>query len=412
MPTVDRRPCRRLGAGPQPSWLVRERVERLGLAEGLDFELGEYLDRHRRVTARMAGADLDAVLVLRPSSVRYLTGFHTYTWGFLPAVVLADRVVLCLTDDDLAIGLIRTCADELLHYRSGSDAPGLLAAYLREVLPDGATVGLDVGSGFVPPVLWTALSRHGLTPVDAGPVVEHCRLVLSAAEQDCLRRAAEHTARGLRAAVAAAAEPGATDSTIAAAVFTGMASASDSLARGQVAVAAGWRSGITHASWRNEPISEGSAIFLEFAGSWSDYCAPIIRTLCRGEPAPAVSRLDEQARAILAGVLDRLKAGVPACDVADAVAAEVGPIPPNVFFHENYGYPVGLAQRTTWMDGVPFYLVRNNPEPVLPGMAFHIPAALIQVGEVGVGHSHTVLVGEDGLEVVTADCGDPELLRV
>jgi Xaa-Pro dipeptidase len=412
MPTFDSREIRRLGSSRLPSWFSFRKFDELDIGEPPDFPLAEYLDRHARLLADLEHFDVDCMLTFRASNVRYLSGFHTFTWNILPAVVAAGSVTLCVTDDDLPLAVTRSCADRILHYKSGDDVCGLLAHYLRGELAPGARVGLDMTGIFTPLRFLTELSNVGLAHVDCGAVVEKCRLILSPAEQAMVRQAAAHTADGVRAAADAARRADARDSSVSAAIFEALVVNSDSLARGQVAVAAGQGSGFTHMSWMARPIPENSVTFLEFAGSHKDYCAPIIRTLASGSPAPEVLRLDQLARQILLEVIGRLRPGIPASLLANEVKNAVGALDERIFFHENFGYPVGVGQRTTWMDGAAFYLVAENPHPVVSGMAFHIPSSLVQVGDFGVGHSHTVLVHEDGIEIVTEDCGPPELIQL
>jgi Xaa-Pro dipeptidase len=207
----------------------------------------------------------------------------------------------------------------------------------------------------------------------------------------------------LKAGVEAAAEGGLTEAQVAAAITGGLITGSDALTRGQIALATDHRSGITHATWRRGKPAPGLTYFMEFAGSYGDYCVPVIRTLVRGRPPPAVRGLDAAARAALFAVLENLRADVVADDVARRALAAIGPLDDRIYFHGNFGYPVGLGQRTTWMDNPPFNIVRGSTRVVKAGMAFHIPAAMILVGEVGVGHSHTVVVQEHGLEVLTAE---------
>jgi Xaa-Pro dipeptidase len=381
-------------------------------AEGLQFPLEEYARRHEQVARRMQELIIDALLVFKYSNVRYLTGFHTFTWNTLPAIVFRDEVELFLPDDEVPLALVRSCADGITHYERTEIGHTLLASYLRSKLPARSTVGVDLGDASTPAVAIEALKSQRLDVADAGPIVERCRLVLSPAEQSCMRLAAEHTARGLRAAVTAAGMPDATDSNVASATFAALVDKSDSLARGQVAVAAGWRSGLTHASWENLPLDRDVPVFLEFAGSRHGYCAPIIRTLMVGEPSDVVRTADHAARVALKTVIKHLRPGVRASDVARAGLKAIEPLPRGVFFHENFGYPVGMGQRTTWMDGAPFHVVLGNDNQIRSGMVFHIPASVIVVGRAGVGHSHTVIVHDDGLELITSACGQPELISV
>lgn len=356
--------------------------------------------------------DLGAIVVCRPSNVDYLTGFDTFTWGLFPAIVTEDRVGLCLPDAEVPLALTASCVNEVAHYDARRAAAEVLPGYLEETFGPGARIGLDACGGFVPSNLWTAINERGLVAVDIGSTIEELRLILSPAEQTCIRTAAMQTAKGLEAAVSAAQVGGAHDADIASATFAALTDGADSLVRAQIAVAAGWRSSVTHASWRNDPLEDDAVVFLEFAGSCHNYCAPIIRTLVKGTPTTRIRQLSELSERVLGSVLETLRPGVLASEVARSGWKRLGWLSDEVFFHGNFGYPVGLAQRTSWVDGARFYLTNENDREVVPGMAFHIPAAMLHTGRCGVGHSQTVLVNDEGLEVVTSSCGNARLIHV
>jgi Xaa-Pro dipeptidase len=413
MPTTGHdRAILRLGGAAPPEWLGDARLAELAGKAVLPFCLDEYSRRHGRAVTEMDALGLNALVVFRRSSVRYLTGFHTYAGVVRPVVVvLPDQVFLCVPDDDLALALVRSCADAIMHYSATDPGADLLASAVIDRVVRGR-IGIDFSGAAVPSRFVDRLKSDGLDVLDVDPVTERCRLVLSPAEQDFMRTAAIRTGHGLRAAVAEASREGVTDQRIASAIVAAMMEhGEDALARGQVAVATGWRSGITHADATSAAVQRGTTTFLEFAGSHADYCAPIIRTLAHAPLPKPIRDLDHAARNVLYAVLEHLRAGKMAAEVVAQCEKSVK-LGPEVFFHWNFGYPVGLAQRESWLENRGFHLVAGNNQPVMPGMAFHIPAALIRVGEFGVGHSHTVLVGDDGPEVLTTSCGPAQLIEV
>lgn len=410
MPTTGVKTLDNVGVSERARWISDAHVTDLNLKEELDFDIDEYERRHALLCEQMATRALDAMLVTKHSNIRYLTGFSTYAWNRPILLALPQGYVLCIVEDDLPLALIRSCVDIVWHYGNEDAWIEGAARHTREVLKPAARIGFNGVDGMPPAELLQSLGNHGFEVTDCGQIVELCRLILSPAEQEKLRLAAAQTAQGLRAAVAAAKSELVTDSSIAAALLAGLAEGTDSVTRGEVAVVSGWYSGITHAIRRNAPIEDGNTTFLEFAGSAADYCAPVIRTLCRGEPSSRIQQLDELARTALDVALEHIRAGVPASEVARRGLAALDLDDTSVFFHNNFGYPVGIGQRTSWMDGAPFHIVLNNDDIIRPGMAFHVPASMILVGESCVAHSHTVLVHEDSLEIITRDCGPPALI--
>src|SRR3546814_2056149 len=65
------------------------------------------------------------------------------------------------------------------------------------------------------------------------------------------------------------------------------------------------------------------------------------------------------------------------------------------------GYSVGIGFPPTWMEAEIIALKRDDPTVLHPGMVFHIVPALREAGQFAVGCSETVLVTENGVEVLT-----------
>jgi Xaa-Pro dipeptidase len=412
MPTVIGRELYRIGENRRLGWLTPSAVDDLSRRRRLDFGLDEYADRHTKVVEAMNRLPVDAIVSFSHSNVRYLTGFHTFAWTPFAVIVLADRVILCVPDDEVGLALTASCSELVAHFTAGEPATEVLARYVQRLLRSDGRVGVDMSSGLNPASLVSDLAAEGVAVADTGPLVETCRLVLSRDEQQALRAAAVQTAKGMRRLVAAGVAGARTDADLAAALYSGLADGTDGLTRGQVAVATGWASGLTHASWTGRSLQPGTTTFLEFAGTHRDYCAPVIRTLSHGPPGDEARSLSQLAHAALEVALTTLRVGLTADDVATRGLAALGQIHPHIYFHGNFGYPVGLGQRTTWKDNTPFEIVRGSQHVIKTGMAFHIPAAMIAVGRLGVGHSHTVIVQRDGLEVLTQDCGPAELVEL
>jgi Xaa-Pro dipeptidase len=188
--------------------------------------------------------------------------------------------------------------------------------------------------------------------------------------------------------VEAAAEPGATDSSIAAAIRYALTQGADSVAGLDVVVATGERGGIPHSTWGLTPPRRASTTFLEFSGAHHRYTAPLMATLAHGSTPRRARTLERLAQQALAAVVGTARAGVRCSEVAAAATAAIAPLPEWVVFHHNFGYPVGVGHPPTWMDGAPFYITTRNDAALREGMAFHVPCSFRGFGELGVGQPH------------------------
>jgi Xaa-Pro aminopeptidase len=399
---------RRLTDQPPPPWLDDlDRSVPRG-REPLPFATEEYERRHRAIREAMEAVGVDRLINFRMSSIDWLTGFHSIAYFVAAAVVDAGAVTLLLPESEIGRAQVGSCADEIRFFGSGETVTAQIAGLLAE-RPD-LRIGIDMESPGAPAGLVGELADRRVHVVDSGQLVERRRLTLSGPEQEEMRRAAAVTAQGWDAALAAAAATDPTDSRLAAALLGALCADADSIARGNVAIATDWRGGVTHSTWNGTPLV--GATYLEFAGASHRYSTPVMRTVVRGRPSSTVRRLTGYATTALGAVLDGLRPGVAASTVADRAKAELGTLPDDVVFHWNFGYPAGIGQITTWMDGASFFLTSDNHEELRPGMAFHIPMSFRALGVAGVGLSQTVLLREDGVEVLTADAGPAELVEM
>jgi Xaa-Pro dipeptidase len=400
----------RLGLSPAPPWVTPEAAQNLSLREGLPFEGDEYARRRGRVFEDLERLGADAIVVFRSSSVEYLCGYHTIETVPQPLIVAPSVLRLLVPDPEVGRALVSSNAEEILFCSQFADALGLLAEHLERVLGAGASVAIEPLDPKMPHAFVDMLLERGLKVVYADFLVERIRLVLSKAEISCMERAGEITGRGIAAAVEALSASGATDSEVAAAARSAMAREADSSAPLGVIVATGWRGGVVHSNWNRTPVAAGTTTFLEMSGAHHRYCAPLMRTVAQGPLSKRNGRLAQLAHSMLEVVLEEACAGVACSDVATKALNHLSPLEDWIAFHYTFGYPVGLAHSPTWMDGAPFFITQDNPQPLESGMAFHVPASFRAFGESGVGLSHTILVTEKGGRVLTP--GPAEVIQL
>ncbi|MBA0049932.1 aminopeptidase P family protein [Streptomyces sp. AJS327] len=396
-----------LGSASTPSWLTEAASVRVREAEEQAFPDEEYAARLADVRERMAHAELDAMVVFRPSSVEYLCGFYTAETAPQPLLVTASETYLYIPDLEVGRALASSRVDEIRFcgYADALRGLELFLGHAATVLPRGARVGVEVGHASTPPRAVELLREQGFAVRHPDYLVERARLVLSPAELRCVEQAAVATQAGVEAAVVAAREPDATDSSVAASVAEALYRDANSPSAWGPVVATGRRGGIPHSSWVDRPLGDGPT-FIEFAGTHHRYHAPVMRTLVRGELSAADARLAELARTAVAAVLEHARDGVTAGHVATEASWALGDLPDDVMFHRLLGYPVGLAHKPHWMDGVPFYLTPDNDEPLRSGMVFHIPGSFRSFGNSGVGLSQTFVVERDGARPLTHGAAD------
>ncbi|WP_435119105.1 M24 family metallopeptidase [Amycolatopsis thermoflava] len=404
-----------LGPRQAPGWASAEIAESFLGLERLTAPAAEFAGRRDVVRAELRARGFDAILVFRASSVEYLCGHHSINPYPQPVLLTNDDCRIYVPDIELGRALASSTASSVNFFVTDSvgglaeDSLQLVVDDVLRVLGREAVLAVELNDFRVPLRAVDALRASGIDLQDGGFLVENVRLLLSPVEVAKVEKAAEHTQRGVDAAVNAAADPDATDSHVAAAIAGALyegASSSPALAP---IVVSGRRSGIHHATWKGTRLGD-ELIFAEFAGSYDRYHAPVMITLARRAPNEMERRLEGMSQDILAGVLQEAWPGRVAGDVAETVMSKLRAFSPNDAFHFNFGYTVGLAHPPTWADSADWSIVPGNRQMLKTGMVFHVPASIRSVGQGMVGLSHTVLITDYGPRVLTGH--DPRIVRV
>lgn len=380
--------------------MTRE-IERRDLA----FPVQELRRRHQAVQEGIAAAGLDAALVFGPANLFYLTGYQTIGFSnFQLAVVTPDGEPRLLVRELEAAAARRLSwlSEEPAVWEDDEDPVVVTADLLREHGLDRGRVGLDERSMFLTVRTHRRLADllPEMTLADSSGIVERARRIKSPLEIDCLRTAATYTHAAMRAALDAVRE-GATDSQVgAAAAGAGYAAGSEYVASGPT-VTTGRRSGIAHTTFARTRIGHGDAVLVELGGVHQRYTAALMRSAVAGEASDLVRRMYDACERALDAAIAAMRPGVTSGAVHDAcqrVIDEAG-FEPN--FRKRLGYSIGVGFAPGWGEGAFLELNRGDATVLEPGMVFHLPPALRVQDVAGVGCSETVVVREDGAELLT-----------
>jgi Xaa-Pro aminopeptidase len=287
------------------------------------------------------------------------------------------------------------------------------AALVRERGLSGKRVGIEMGrfssvTAFSHMRLRELLSN--VTLVEIAELVERVRAIKSPAEVEYMRRAGQITAAGMHAAVAAAAD-GAMDNDMAAAAYHAMISAGSEYPCYPPFITVGRRSGIPHTTFRRTRIKAGDPIFVEVGASICRYNSPMLRTVVVGKPSDQVKRMADACCASVETMLRTLRAGITAAEVAEKSSQCLKGLPDHLVWHGFFGYSVGLGFPPSWSDCVEIVIKKDNPVVLQAGMTYHCSTSLRDVGRCGTTCSETVLITDDGCEVLTGDVPRTLLIR-
>ena len=367
------------------------------------FPPEEYQQRLARVRQRMADDDIDALLLTDCSDIFYLTGYSTFEVSVHVALVVTDSsLLLQVPSIEMGPAMVTTRVPNVSGYRWEGIGEVLLP--LIDALNDSADiVGIDAWHGSLRQGVLEGLKARlsGVRFVDAGGLVKKVRIVKSATEIEFLRKSADITMAGLRAA-AAAVRPGATDNDIAAVGAQALLAAGSEFMSMQPIVTTGRRSGVIHANHNRCRIEPDEPVFLEFGAAWHRYTAPMMQTVVAGQPSVEMHRVFDGCRRVVDALLSVITPGATFDEAAQQAERALAPLAKKVFFSGVFGYTVGAQFPPSWVEGSGFIARGGNIE-FRPGMVFHLPICLRVPGQWGIGCSETVLVNDRGVETLTAN---------
>ena len=374
----------------------------------LAFSVAEYQARVAKVRSRMETMGVDLLLVTSPLNLCYLAGYNTFSVD-LHACLLVPRqggLVFQVSAMDIPAALLTGWIDyiETYDWKERDRIPERLASLVGEQGLERGRLGLELKVPSLPVRLYQELRR--LLPEarfeDASELVFAVRQIKSPTELEYMRQAATLTAAGLRASYHAVA-PGNTDNDVARAGYDAMVGAGSEFLPVEPIVTSGRRSGWAHTTFKRTPLHLGDVVFLEYGGCYQRYTAPMMRTVSIGEPSPAVRRVADAVRATVELVIENVRAGRTAGDVARAARKGHAALDSEVYFQEVYGEATGLSFPPTLVEGSGgSAVIAEGIEQVLqPGMTFHLPIAMRLPDKFCVGLSETIAVTETGCEILT-----------
>ena len=348
---------------------------------------------------------LDALIVTSPPNLCYTAGFTTFA-TYMPASLFLPRTgeaAIQVSSIEVPATLLTGWLEQVVSYEwfEPERVAEQLAGLVRDHGLKSGRIGLECKLTALSVQLHHDLGRllPEMEMVDASDVVHRVRRIKSGTELDYMRRAGSFTALAHTASVEAI-RPGCTDNDLARAGYDAMVEAGSEYVSIQPIVAVGLRSGWVHTTFKRVAVKRGDVIFLEYGGCYHRYSAPMMRTVVWGEPPAQVTRVAEASKNAVQAVTENMRPGRTGDDVAQRSRVELASVEDEVFFQGAYGYSVGIGFPPTWNEGLA-YIAPGVELELEPGMTFHVPITLRVPGVFGVGLSQTVVVTEEGCEVLT-----------
>jgi len=373
------------------------------------FTIDEHNDRIAAVREDMVREGLDAVCVTGPEDVYYLTGLdHMGHFAFTALVlpVTGEPMIVAREMEHTTLSVQVPWCRHVPFRDHEHPADVLLTALVDSLgeLPEARRLGVDKAGMWFPIDNWERVSSGlpGVTWVDSSRLVAAHRQVKSAAEIDCVRRAAAISSGAMEAGLAAI-RVGVNERDVAAAIYAEL------IGRGSeypaMAPLIRFRDALLqeHVTWGGRTIRAGDSLFVEMSASVGRYHAPLARMAYVGEPPAGTDEAAAIASDGLAAVIEALVPGTPACDVYAAWQRVVD----EGLGHQRYrrhhcGYQVGIGFPPSWVGGPHVVGLRSDSTwRVRAGMTFHVFSWLLDQEPADFVLSDTVLVTDAGAQQLT-----------
>ena len=365
---------------------------------GVPFSREEYDRRHSAVLKMMEASGIDVLAVTAYSHLEYLTGYDGSGGYFAPFPLILTPgqppTFVARKYDEVAVRA-QSCISEIVPYRQEGDLAPVWADVLRRYGLERARIGLELGCWNLAPRDVTLLQAElpNLKIVDETRLVASVAAVKSDVEIDVMRRAMALTRlaidtfhRSLREGISEAEVAQAIDDAI-------------ENAGGQsrpYTLLFGPRTAVPHGSPGPYRLDRDQPAFTELSGWVDGYSAGLCRSAVLGSHKGAES-LHVLAEEALQAAIDAIRPGVTAGDVDAACQKVIDRAGRSDVFRHRTGYQNGIM----WSDRGNLSLEPGSTDVLTTGMTFHMPIILFEEGQYGVGVSETVLITEDGCEVLS-----------
>lgn len=374
----------------------------------LHFAREEFAARVAAARTALHERNLAAILLFAQESLYYLTGFDSSGFVFFQCAVLtaADRPIVLMTRRPDLEQARRTSTIEdirIWYDTEGADPTADLLALLQELGLRGERIGIELNtfglSGFNHARVQRRL-HNWCELVDASDLVRQLRLKKSPAELAYVRKAAALADDALEAMFAAT-RPGAFEGEIAAAGSAAILRGGGDPPPSGPVLGSGDRALLVRSATGYRHLGPIDQLTMEFAASFRMYCACLMRTVAVGAIDDAQRRMFAVTRDALAAMTAAVRPGHPLGEIDDAHRRVFDAAGFGAHRMAACGYSLGATYKPSWMD-VPPMLYSGNPQPALPGMVLFLHAILADAQKnLAMTLGHTVIVGEDGPEVLT-----------
>jgi Xaa-Pro aminopeptidase len=360
--------------------------------------------RLEAVRQRMREQQLDALLISTSANRHYVTGFSAVDIGSGAAgraLVTADRIRLLISPlyVEQATHEAPHCEIESSREPLGKRVAEALQAWgWQDQHSPVRTLGIEASNLTV--ALADDLAETGkdlFRLVATKEFVEPLRVVKDAAEIEALRRSAAITCQTFDRLRVFLRRPGVTEREVAAEVIATMLRLGAEDVSFPPIVAAGPHAAEPHAVPGDHVLASGEPIVIDIGARVGSYCSDMTRTVFLDEVPPIWAERYNIVLAAQRACERRMRSGAAQRDIARLARDQFDARGLGEHFTHGLGHGVGLDIHEN-----PF-MTPQDPEDALlqPGMVITVEPGIYFSGEGGVRIEDSVVVTDDGIEIIT-----------
>lgn len=274
---------------------------------------------------------------------------------------------------------------------------------LKEADLGKARLALEKDSSFLPYRIADGVVS-GLpqaTWLDGSQMVANCRIVQSPRELECTRRAAKISDSMMLSAIATAGA-GIEQREVVASIYQAMFRRGGTYPGFIPLVRTTSTLDQEHSTWDQRRLRQKDMLFIEMAGCFWRYHAPIGRLIHIGKMPARAKKIHRVCCEAMDSAVEAIRPGATAGEVYAAWQKPVDKAGLEHYRRHHCGYSVGIGFPPSWSGaGVPVGLRAGSDLELQPGMVFHVLSWLLRTGCGDSFVSDTVVVTETGSEVLT-----------
>lgn len=363
----------------------------------LDFTKEEYESRLVKTQREMAKNGLPVLLLHAPENITYLSGFRMLGFFMYHALIVPAEGEPILVVRDVE----QPAADETSWVKNRSvyidiEQPiNAAARALRDLGFDRGMIGIEHNTWFL--TLERMAVLQNLLPnaqfVEEPNIVRRLRLTKSPAEIGYLRQASRVVEAMIQAGIDAIGV-GASERDLAAAIMVAQATTGGEPPLEPILMT-GERTRQLHGTWTDRRLKQGDVVYFELNGVVRGYWSKLMRTAVVGTPTPEQRRVADILLDALSTGIAMMRTGAVAGPIDEALRGPVLGARLRDSYYHRVGYTLGLIYPPASGEYLREFMARDTWE-LEAGQVFHM-----LVIASGIGFSETVLVTDDGPELLT-----------